>query len=135
MSRSASLQELRSLFLRFGLAPPAMLAVGLATGCGDKGDEDEDDSGEPLCQEATDLGYEGMSAEVYCDLIDYVEASDLVASEKELLKECLHDKYVDSEREALLEQFEGASEDELQSLLAELLDQCGGGGDDGDGTH
>lgn len=139
MSRSVSLQELRSLFLRFGLAPPAILALGLAAGCGDRGGEDDDDagsdSGEPLCAEATELGYEGLSAEVYCDLLDYVEASELSSEDKALLAECLHDKYVDSEREALLEQFQGASEDDLEALLTELLDQCSGGGDDGDGTH
>ncbi len=140
MVQSTRLAELRSLFVRLGLAPPVALLATLAGGCGDKDvdeDEDQDDSAkEELCEEAATYGYTGADAEVFCDLHDYIEDSGLPADDKQTLVDCLNDLYTGTQREQLLETFQTASDEELEQALLMLLDECDGGDDGGDeGTH
>ena len=138
MVQRSALEELRARFLAFGLAPPALMALGLSTGCGDKELDDTggDDSRDALCDAALERGYEGMPAEVYCDLLDFVADAGLSSEDQASLEDCIHKTYGDSERETLLSTFQDASEDELAAILEGLLETCADdGNDDSGGTH
>ncbi len=79
--------------------------------------------GSAPCVEADDAGFRKEEAITFCELVDVIEASDLSGTSKELLMECLEVESSESERDELLETFQSASDEDLESfLLSRLLD-------------
>ena len=58
------------------------MLLGLAVACKDKEPEE-------LCAEAQEQGLSEDDGQVYCDLVDMIDAADLSDSERERLMECL----------------------------------------------
>jgi len=124
----------------------AFLALGLAMGCGDKAvDEDDEepdlmggDSGSSeLCEAAQTYAQTGDRAEVFCELVEAVQGSELSTSDQNALIECVADQFSESEMQELIEVFETMGDDQaLAAYVDGLLEDCDGeGSDDGDGTH
>jgi hypothetical protein len=74
------------------------LLLGMAVACGNDDADDtgkDGDSGSAAssedCAEAVEHGIEGDAAEVFCELIDMIEAADLDEYEREDLMSCLPD--------------------------------------------
>ena len=96
------------------------MLLGLAVACKDKEkDKENDNESEELCAEAEDLGLSEDDGQIYCELVDMIDAADLRDSEREDLMECLPDMSA-AEWEELLSDWSEMSdsdvEDEMQAL-------------------
>ena len=93
----------------------AFLLLGTASAsCGD------DDSNGP-CSEADENGVTGYDADVYCDLVDIINGSDLSSYEKAGLLDCLPELDA-AYREELLEAFQSMDEATIAEMLSAVLD-------------
>jgi len=123
----------------------AFLALGLAVGCGDKAtDEDDgDDLGgsgsgsSDLCEAAQTYVQTGDRAEVFCELVEAVQGSELSTSDQNALIECVADQFSEAQMQEVIDAFEALEDDlALAEYVDGLLEDCDGeGSDDGDGTH
>jgi hypothetical protein len=118
------------------------LMLGMAVACGDKSDDsatvsEEEDGGvggdggsdgteSTTCDAATELGYSGSEAEVYCELLTLVDSSDIGSEARSQLLECFP-ALSTARRAELLDAFQNASDDELVNLLNSLAysEECG----------
>jgi hypothetical protein len=91
----------------------AFLLLGTVIACGD---DDDDDSSSAVCAEADAEGFEGDEADVYCELIEIIETSDIDETLKDELLECLPGLDATS-REGLLDSFEGMTDDQIAEEL------------------
>ena len=80
--------------------------------------------GSPPCDEAEDAGLRGSEGETWCALVEVVEGSEMGGTYRELLLECLEEEADADERDELLEAFQGASDEELEVLLLDRLEEC-----------
>jgi hypothetical protein len=96
-------------------APPlaGFLLLGLAVACTDKAEE------AGLCQEAEDLSLGADEGQVYCELIDMIDASNINEYDKESLLECLPDM-THAEWEDLLSDWAEMSEGEVLDEMGNL---------------
>ncbi len=60
------------------------LLLSMAVACGE-------DEKEGVCDEAADNGIKGDSAEIYCDLVDLIDAADVSSDTKNGILDCLPD--------------------------------------------
>ncbi len=114
------------------------LLLGAAMGCTTPGNDDDDDDSavvEQPCQEAIDHEIPAAEQDVFCQLVDIIEAASVGDGTREQLMECLPELSAE-QREELLDAFLAASDEELAGLLEDTAfsQLCGWEGDDDDDT-
>lgn len=115
----------------------AFALLGTSLGCeplgpGGSGSSYQYDNLDEACSEAVDAGIDDVDeAEVYCEIVDIIDSSDVGANLKASLLDCLPE-YAADEREDLLDAFLNATDDELVELLEDMAwsSPCYEGGDD-----
>ena len=111
------------------------LLLGAAMGCSGTTEDDDDDSAsqQALCQEAEDHEIPQVEQDVYCQLVDIIEASSPSNDVRDELMECLPEISAE-QREALLDAFLAATDEELAELLEDTAfsELCGYPTDDDD---
>ncbi len=104
------------------------LLLGTAVGCPPV--RDDDDSAEPLCDEATEEGITGEEGQVFCDLVEIIQDSSIASTSKADLLDCLPELAV-ARRVQLLAMFQDLEGEELADALYKLQwGECGAGDDD-----
>ena len=99
----------------------AFLMLGLAVACGQEGVEDSGPESDPSCQEASDNGITGDDSDLFCQLVDMIEASGLSSSDKEALLECLPEMGV-SQWELLLTNWAAMDDHEVAEQMENLAE-------------
>jgi hypothetical protein len=98
-----------------------LLMLGLAVACGQPGEDSGSDEGDDACQEAADNGITGEDSDLFCQLVDMIEASGLGSSDKEALLECLPEMGV-SQWELLLTNWASMADQEVEEQMENLAE-------------
>jgi hypothetical protein len=113
------------------------LLLGAAMGCTTPANDDDDDDSafqQNMCTAAIENEIPASEADVFCQIVDIIEASSANDAIREQLMECLPELSAE-QRQELLDAFLTASGEELADLLEQTAysgEWCGTGDDDDD---